>query len=867
MKIKNIIIGFVGVLALLIATFSCTDDTHDAPTNDYGFVQFKLIKNGSIKSGENPLPRAADADQLDSLSYAKQIKITLKSAYDVVETTLSLSAVNNSETESGLWSEKLKLIAGDYFIAGYELLDNLNRTILTYDEEFKETFSVINGGLSVEDILVNVRPRGLAKFQIVKDFSQINTRSAQAYRLDNVAKADVTIEHSETGEIRRINGLNTKIEYFYESDKNGAIHSRLACDSIIPLKAGNYKATSFIVYDKNDKVLEAGMITAENNFAISDSKTTVADVPVTMQETQPGIHDGIILKKIWDALGGPNWSYRGIIYTTGANWNFDRDMDLWVAQPGVKVLDNGHVASISLGGFGARGDMPEELGELSELKSLMLGTHNDGVGSSPIFKVEPDQIVDVLRSDFKNISSGKFALSAMAPEMWLSMPDSMYIKIHASQSNGASTARGLNAYANDPRNFTTAVTSLPKSIGKLKNLTSLFIASGPIASLPEELALLEKCTDVEIYNCPNLTEIPKGLMNMPKLQMVYFVNNNGISSDKLYDGLKKWTTSVSARSLQGLYFMNNNLKVVPDLRAMKKLGFLDLQSNQIEYFETPFGKEHNFGTLNVAGNKLKDLPRDGNGYFAGFEAVEEWSFSGNQFTQFPDIFDASSPFLMGTLDFSQNKISSFENGDNFKGVNVEILNLSFNPLGKFYKCIYNSGTKVNYLMMRGCEIREFEENALKGEFAFITTALDLAQNRLKKLPTDFNARTFTFMSGLDLSGNAFEDFAWQALNVASLQQFLFRGQRNDAGYRCMRVWPSGIFAHRGLKVLYLGSNDIRKVFDGTLEKIRFSIELTDNPNLSIDLTPLCPYMTAGQVSFLFDPGQDVRGCDAVVPKY
>ena len=122
------------------------------------------------------------------------------------------------------------------------------------------------------------------------------------------------------------------------------------------------------------------------------------------------------------------------------------------------------------------------------------------------------------------------------------------------------------------------------------------------------------------------------------------------------------------------------------------------------------------------------------------------------------------------------------------------------------------------------------------------------------------------MSGLDLSDNAFEGFEWRPLNIANLRQYLFRGHRNDEGYRCMREWPVGIYAHTGLSVLYLGSNDIRKVSDGTLEKIRFSIELTDNPNISIDLTTACPYIMAGLAQFLFDPGQDVRGCDAVVPK-
>lgn len=868
MRITNILIKLVGALALLALTFSCTDDTYDAPAEGYGFVQFKLVKNGGLTADKEITSRAANADILDSLADAKKIKITLKSAYDVIEQTLALSATNGSDTEMGLWSEKCQLLADHYNIAGYELLDNLGNTLLTYDVESEKTFEVVSGGMVVETINVNVRPRGTVKFQLVKDFSAI-TRTAEAYRMDKVAKANITVKHKQTGELITFENMRTNIEYYYESESEKTYHSKLVCDTILALKAGDYIATSFIVKDQKDQILEAAKVTAPNGFSIADNKETVADVPITMQETAPSIHDGIILKKIWEALDGPNWSFRGVVFNKGCNWEFDRDIDLWIAQPGVMVLDDGHVASISLGGFGARGHMPEELGELSELRSLILGSHNDAINSSPINKIDdPDELIAAQRADFKQMTLD-CSLAEMAPEMWNVLPDKLNEHIKNFNNCGNRSAAGLNMYANNPNNFYTAIYSLPASIGKLKKLTSLFIANSPIASLPDELSQLENCTDVEIYNCPNLKEIPKGFMNMPKLQMVYFVNNNGITSDKLYEGMVEWTKSASKESLQGLYFMNNNLKRVPDLRPMKKLGFLDMQNNQIEEFEAPFGKGHNLGTLNLSNNHLKALPRDDQGYFAGFEAVETWSFAGNEFTEFPDIFDADSPFLIGTINFSQNKITSFEKrgGDKFHGLNVEILNLSFNPLGSFPECIYESGTKVNYLILRACNIREFTEEALEGEFVFYTAALDLAGNRIKALPKNFNALKFPYMSGLDLSSNAFDGFAYRALDLPNLQQLLFRGQRDDNGYRCMKEWPTAVYAHHGLKVLYLGSNDIRRVVDYTIYKIRFGVELTDNPNISIDLTEACPYITAGLASFLFDPGQDVRGCDAVVPKY
>ena len=66
MRITNILIKLVGALALLALTFSCTDDTYDAPAEGYGFVQFKLVKNGGLTADKEITSRAANADILDS---------------------------------------------------------------------------------------------------------------------------------------------------------------------------------------------------------------------------------------------------------------------------------------------------------------------------------------------------------------------------------------------------------------------------------------------------------------------------------------------------------------------------------------------------------------------------------------------------------------------------------------------------------------------------------------------------------------------------------------------------------------------------------------------------------------------------------
>ena len=108
------------------------------------------------------------------------------------------------------------------------------------------------------------------------------------------------------------------------------------------------------------------------SFVVKDNEVTKdAEVPVRLDETAEYIKDYIALKAIWTKMDGPNWKYYGESSPMGANWNFNKDIDLWGNQPGVQLLDNGRVALLSLAGFGAKGVVPDEIGQLTELRIMM----------------------------------------------------------------------------------------------------------------------------------------------------------------------------------------------------------------------------------------------------------------------------------------------------------------------------------------------------------------------------------------------------------------------------------------------------------------------------------------------------------------
>ena len=53
---------------------------------------------------------------------------------------------------------------------------------------------------------------------------------------------------------------------------------------------------------------------------------------------------------------------------------------MWGDQPGVSLDSKGRVISLSLEGFGAKGRVPDAIGQLTELKVLSLGSHNEKLG-------------------------------------------------------------------------------------------------------------------------------------------------------------------------------------------------------------------------------------------------------------------------------------------------------------------------------------------------------------------------------------------------------------------------------------------------------------------------------------------------------
>lgn len=856
-KLRNIhvICTNLILLSLLFLGFGCNDDKEVFQTGN-GYVQFKVYKSASYVKDE---ASRAGGNVLDSLYEANKVKVVLRSNdYDFSQ-TLMLHAYDEQSAEYGLRSDKLELQPGEYTVVGFYLYDRAEKEpIFAGIPSEKTTFTIVSGGLVMQDLLVDAIGKGLVKFELIKNIQASRGASdSEPYPFSDINKVDIKVQNMDTKETQEFKSL--KVTYVEDFDGQGIGYRTSVgrIDTLVTAEAGNYKILSYAAYNRtellqyfNDEVL------GEATFTVTDNKQTDAKVPVTIMETAANIKDYYNLRTLWEELGGPNWSYVGESYPKGTNWDFDnKDIDMWGDQPGVSLDKNGRVIGLSIGDFNPTGVVPDVIGEFTELQSLALGTHNDKLrpGENPLADLKgglTPAVLEKLRSDYMDNFALRDSRQDWDVQMQRCMVESGQPAIKKSIVQPKDVIHG---------DMTNGIKGISEAIGKLQKLEVLYIANSPIAELPQALGDLESCTDLEIYNCPNLKVFPLQLAQMKNLTQLNMAMNPQLAA-AFPEGIKQIAKGDAGKSLQILYLGYNNIgpRLPEEVSEMKKLGKIDLIYNKLE--ELPaFGKDVNLvqGTFDY--NKIESIATDENGIFCGMDDVESLSFSHNELTEFPDIFDASSIYIMASVNFSYNKIKKVATK---KGINVNELSLAGNELTEFPGALFEHNSPLTVLNLSGNKINKFTNEHLKGDKVYMMTSLDLSNNRLEKLPDALDGSKMPHLYGIDISGNQFSAFPWGLANISYLNTLIMRNQRDDDGNRVYKEWPTNIGNHKGLRALLLGGNDIGKVPE--TERLSYlinTLDVSDNPSIVLNVSSVCPYIKAGMYLLIYDTTQDIRGCD------
>ncbi len=875
MKLKKL--NILNIYLLLLFIVGCTDESYNLEGGS-GYVQFKIYKETSY--GEQRVSRAG-INQLDFLNDAKKIKILLSNDQFNFSQTLNLNSYNEENAEFGLRSDKLELQPGEYTIDGYYLYGKTENQLFAGQPSEKTIFKVESGTLIVQDLLADVVGRGTVQFRLVKNIidSRAATSNEDSYPLSSIYKVNITVKNTETNRSQTFNDLEVEYKEDFSGEGNGNRTSFCEIDSLLVIETGTYQITSYEAKDRNKTIQYFNDdVLKETKFTVYDNQKTEADVPVNLIKSAENILDYVALKEIWEAMGGPNWSYNGQSYPKGVNWDFNKDIDMWGEQPGVGLDNNGRVISLNLGEFGATDKVPAAIGELSELQTLMLGTHNDLLGyggtdnQSALTSLKGELTPDILakiRSDYMD----NFVSHDLRDE--LSDPLKMALEIKGLYKPKAER-KGISPKDVNWGELTNGITGIDPAIGKLKKLEVLYIANAPITSLPEAtpgndeepgIAGLTALTDLEIYNCPELKTFPSVIAKLPELIQLNMAMNKQLTSEEFNKGLEALAKGESKEKIQIMYLGYNNISKLPaDISGMKKLGKIDLIYNKLERLPA-FGKDVNLVQANFDYNKISEIETVDNGsgknIFCGMDDVESLSFSHNELTGIPDMFDVNSIYTMASVSFAYNKITD-DGLKNMGGINTSDLSLAGNKLESFPSSLFEKNSPLTVLNLSANKIKTFKKGDLDGKKTYLLTTLDLTYNRLTELPSDFDGKTLPFLYGLDISGNQLKAFPWGAANISYLTVLSLRNQRDNEGNRVYSEWPTGIFKHIGLRALFLGGNDIGKVPETeTISYLINTLDVSDNPNIILNVSDVCPYIKAGIYTLIYDATQDIRGCDAL----
>lgn len=850
---RNLTLLILALLSSVLLFTGCTDEAEPVSEPGYGYVQFHLFKKGSYtKAG----------DKLEYLRDAAKIRVTLRSQdNDIITPVAVVEAVDKNLSEWGLQTAKIRLIAGKYTMTAYEIYDGLDNSVLVGSPSETVVLDVKPNGIVSEDIALNVVDRGWAKFRLVKDLSEIvGTKAgkdgADEHPFYGIQSVDLTVKNKNTGEITEI--TNIEVTHKFVDEERAAdpdyISGICVSDTLVALKGGTYTVTKFRTYfDYFRKVYETSTNVAENEFVVKDNQETDADVPVTLHTTSGHVQDALALREIWEALDGPNWRIK---------WEFNCDVDAWTANTGVQILGNGRVASLDLTGTGAKGAMPAAIAKLTELRKLTLGTigYNAAAGGTTV--TTGRKLTYFTPEDHE--ADRRLTIGTRDPRSRFSkeLQQSFEIAGDPVKPSVKSLSERMPVMYKPEVNATDIV-SLPDEINQLKNLEHITIAFSPIKTFPADMSGLTALTDVEIFACTELTEFPKGLATCPKLTSLTYSFNVNTAISSMEEGISAINNGPASKTIQLLYFPNQRIDNMPDLSNIPRLSVLVIQGCGLKSFTAPFSKDQFFVQFMASDNELTSLPRDEKGNFLAYNAeTEEVNFSGNKFTELPDIFDAKSAYQVGTVDFSKNQIASVEHGDAYRGIKAATFDISYNKLKELPVQLFGtSSSSISYLKIDGNGMEKISKEAIEGKYTYRTTTISMAYNKLKSLPDEFDSLTFPYLSGIDMSYNRFDYFPYTAVNNQYLSVFIFRHQRDADGDRCMRTWPAGIGqALAGLRALYLGSNDIRVVTDQLSYMIN-NLDIQDNPNISIDVSAVCSYIKSGWFNLMYSPGQDIRGCD------
>ena len=345
------------------------------------------------------------------------------------------------------------------------------------------------------------------------------------------------------------------------------------------------------------------------------------------------------LVALYNATNGEDWVNNG-------NWVSNAPLGTW---HGVATEPGGRVRILDLWANELAGEIPPELGSLSDLRNLELGA-NSLVGEIPpelgnlsnliTLRLGTNQLSGEIPPELSNLSNlqGLYLwenrLSGEIPSELGNLDCIRFLSLSTNQLTG----------------------EIPPELGNLSNLESLTLWGNHLSGeIPSELGRLSNLEFLDLLGNRLSGEIPSELGNLSNLEALHLAEN------RLSGGIPSELGNLT--SLSSLVLSNNRLsgEIPSELGSLTKLRALDLDGNQLSGEIPPeLGSFTNSYRLDLSRNNLSGQIPPELGNLGGIKILD---LSANQLT-------GEIPLELGSL---TNLEKLFLGGNRFNGCIPESL--------------------------------------------------------------------------------------------------------------------------------------------------------------------------------------------------
>ena len=242
----------------------------------------------------------------------------------------------------------------------------------------------------------------------------------------------------------------------------------------------------------------------------------IAEVQGSSCAPEDSLEDREVLVQLYNALDGENWN-------NNANWLTERPIREW---HGVINDASGRVTRLLLESNGLAGEIPKELGSLSNLKRLEFG-NNQLTGEIPRELGNLSALETLLLGGSNSPTTWGLLTGGIPKELGnLSKLETLNLRFNRLTGEIPAELGNLTSLETLLLDYNRLSGEIPAELGGLSNLTSLgIVGNGLTGEIPAELGNLSNLTRLMLGNNLLSGEIPKELGNLSNLKSLSLEGN------------------------------------------------------------------------------------------------------------------------------------------------------------------------------------------------------------------------------------------------------------------------------------------------------------------------------------------------------